>query len=153
MISFMPPIHIQAHLLDRPNAVLPRYQTDGAAGMDLRAAIELPIVIHPFGRATLPTGLVLAIPVGYEGQVRPRSGISLSKGLLVITGTIDSDYRGEIGIICINLNVREDFVVTPGMRLAQIVFAPVVRAQLESTPEGELSPTMRGINGFGSTGR
>ena len=136
---------------DRPYAQFPRYQTEGSSGADLVAAPDKTITINPLERALIPTGVVLEIPEGYEGQVRPRSGISLQDGVIVVLGSIDSDYRGEIRIIVINLG-SDPFAVVPGMRLAQLVINPVVQGDFEPTPEGHLSPTMRGINGFGSTG-
>ncbi|NPA32335.1 MAG: dUTP diphosphatase [Aquificae bacterium] len=130
---------------------LPSYATPGSSGLDLRAAVEEPVVLKPFSRALIPTGIVLEIPEGYEGQVRPRSGLALKHGITVLNapGTIDSDYRGEVKVILINLG-REEFVVTRGERIAQLVIAPVVRAKL--VPSDELSRTDRGSGGFGSTG-
>lgn len=137
-----------------PHAVaLPAYETPGAAGMDLRAAIEdgVPLVIAPGERALIETGLILEIPQGYEGQIRPRSGLALKHGITCLNtpGTIDSDYRGEVKVLLINLG-QEDFTVTRGMRIAQIVFAAVARMTVtEATLANE---TARGHGGFGSTG-
>lgn len=145
-------IPIKCHLMpDRPYAQFPRYQTEGSSGADLVAAIPQTFTIPPMGRASIPTGIQLEIPEGYEGQVRPRSGISIRDGAIVILGTIDCDFRGECGIIIINLS-GDDFDVFPGMRLAQLVISPVVQGEFIPTQEENLSPTMRGINGYGSTG-
>lgn len=133
---------------------LPAYESAGAAGADLRA--NLPdrgrVVLAPGARALVPTGLRLEIPEGYEVQVRPRSGLALKHGITLpnAPGTIDSDYRGPLGVILLNLG-SEPFVVVHGERIAQMVVAPVVRAQFE--PAAGLSETQRGAGGFGSTGR
>lgn len=132
---------------------LPAYETKGAAGMDLRAAIEetQPLILRPGGRALVPTGLILAIPEGYEGQVRPRSGLALKHGITCLNtpGTIDSDYRGEVAVILANFGEAE-FRIERGMRIAQLVLAPVIRATLQ---EAVILPaTGRGAGGFGSTG-
>jgi dUTP pyrophosphatase len=131
---------------------LPRYQTDGAAGMDLHAAIAEPVIIAPLARARLPTGLVFAIPAHFEGQVRPRSGLAARSGVTVINspGTIDSDYRGEVQVVLVNLS-DQPATIAPLERIAQIVFAPVARAELVLMPE--LEATARGPGGYGSTGR
>ncbi len=136
----------------RPSAELPRYQTSGAAGMDLHAALDAPITLAPGARALVPTGLALAIPHGWEGQVRPRSGLAAKHGVTVINapGTIDSDYRGEVGVVLVN-HGQEPFVVKHGERIAQIVFAPYAQATLEEVDE--LDETARGAGGYGSTGR
>ena len=132
---------------------LPAYETAGAAGMDLRAAVgeDRPTIILPGRRALVPTGLILEIPEGFEGQIRPRSGLAYKHGLTCLNtpGTIDSDYRGEIGVLLVNLG-SEDFSVTRGMRIAQIVFAPVTRLVLEE--RSLAGGTERGAGGFGSTG-
>ena len=132
---------------------LPEYATTDAAGLDLCAAVaeEKPLVLSPGERAAIPTGLAFAIPPGFEGQVRPRSGLALSHAVTVLNapGTIDSDYRGEILVVLINLG-REPFAVTRGMRIAQIVFAPVARVMLQQVQS--LEATARGDGGFGSTG-
>ncbi len=132
---------------------LPAYETAGAAGMDLRAAVpeDRPLLILPGRRVLAPTGLVMEIPQGFEGQVRPRSGLALKHGITCLNtpGTIDSDYRGEVQVLLVNLG-EEEFRVTRGMRIAQIVIAPVTRAALE---ERDLAmATGRGTGGFGSTG-
>jgi dUTP pyrophosphatase len=131
---------------------LPAYATAGSAGCDLRAAIEASLLILPGGRVRVPTGLAVAIPEGYEGQVRMRSGLAHDKGLAVLNapGTIDSDYRGEIQVIVANLG-SEPVNLERGERIAQLIFAPVARARLEKV--SELPDTHRGEGGFGSTGR
>jgi dUTP pyrophosphatase len=130
----------------------PAYATPGSAGFDLRAAIEVSLLILPGGRARVPTGLAVAIPEGYEGQVRMRSGLAHDKGLAILNapGTIDSDYRGEIQVIIANLG-SEPVTLERGDRIAQLIFAPVARARLEKV--SELPSTHRGEGGFGSTGR
>jgi dUTP pyrophosphatase len=134
-----------------PEAALPSYETGGASGMDLRAFTREDIVIPPLGRAKIPTGLFAEIPSGYEGQVRPRSGLALHSGVTVLNspGTIDSDYRGELEVILINLGA-EPFTVKNGDRIAQMVISPVLR--LEIVDAETLSETKRGGGGFGSTG-
>src|SRR5690554_3920580 len=131
----------------------PAYETEGAAGMDLRAAVpeEAPVVLAPGGRTLIPTGLKIALPAGYEAQVRPRSGLALKYGVTCLNspGTIDSDYRGEVGVILANLS-KETFVVENGERIAQMVIAKHERAEWVETEE--LSTTERGAGGFGSTG-
>jgi len=138
------------HAADLP---LPRYETAGAAGLDLQAAIDAdaPLVLKAGARALVPTGLTLALPEGFEAQVRPRSGMALKQGVTLVNspGTIDSDYRGEIGVILIN-HGHEDVVVTRGMRIAQLVIAPVIQARL--VEPDELDQSERGAGGFGSTG-
>ena len=130
---------------------LPAYATAGAAGADLHAAVEHPLVIPPGGRAAVPTGLVLELPPGFEGQVRPRSGLALRRGVTVANapGTIDADYRGEVRVILVNLG-EEPFTVERGDRIAQLVVAPVVMAVFEEAET--LGATGRGTGGFGSTG-
>ena len=136
----------------RPDAVLPRYMTPGAAGMDLTAALDEPIVLAPGARAAIGTGLAMAIAPGYEGQVRPRSGLAREHGITVVNapGTIDSDFRGHLMVLLVNLG-DAPFVVERGLRVAQLVIAPVVQAELAEV--GELPATERGAGGFGSTGR
>ena len=144
------PLKIQQldHGKDLP---LPHYATEGAAGMDVCAALDKPLMMNPMGRLAVPTGLAMAIPHGYEIQVRPRSGLALKQGLTVANapGTIDSDYRGEVKVILINLG-QDAVEITHGMRIAQLVLAPVsiARPQLVTT----LDETDRGTGGFGSTG-
>jgi dUTP pyrophosphatase len=137
-----------------PRVQLPQYESAGAAGMDLRAFLESDLSIPPLGRARVPTGLRIEIPEGFEGQVRPRSGLAIKFGVTLLNspGTIDSDYRGELDIILVNLGA-EAFVVKNGDRIAQLVIAPVLSAQDVAIMEtGELSVTARGGGGFGSTG-
>lgn len=145
-----PVIHVVRlpHAADLP---LPSYATAGAAGMDLLAAVTAPVTIPPGGRALIPTGLRLAIPAGYEIQVRPRSGLALKHGITLPNspGTIDEDYRGELGVIILNAGT-EPFTVERGMRIAQAVLAPVVRGRWAEV--AELPETARGSGGFGSTG-
>ena len=135
-----------AHARDLP---LPGYASAGSAGLDLYAAAG-PLTLAPGARALVATGLMLALPDGFEGQVRPRSGLTLKHGVTVLNGpgTIDSDYRGEIGVLLVNLG-ENPFVVERGMRIAQLVIAPVCRAHLV---EGKVPPSDRGAGGFGSTG-
>lgn len=132
----------------------PRYETEAAAGLDLAAAVpeESPIVIAPGGRALVPTGLVLQFPTGFEAQVRPRSGLALRHGVTVLNapGTIDADYRGELKVLLVNFG-EEPFAVTRGARIAQLVMAAVVRAEVAETET--LDPSTRGEGGFGSTGQ
>ncbi|HPM75749.1 MAG TPA: dUTP diphosphatase [bacterium] len=146
---------IQVVLKQLPHAAglpLPAYQSAHAAGMDLPAAVDEPVTIAPGARALIPTGLTLAIPEGYEAQIRPRSGLALKHGIILPNspGTIDADYRGELKIIVANIG-DEPFVVQRGERIAQIVFAPVVQTQWQQ--RDELPDTERGAGGFGSTGR
>jgi dUTP pyrophosphatase len=132
---------------------LPAYQSAHAAGLDLMAAVpaDTPVTIAPGGRTMIPTGIAVALPPGTEGQVRPRSGLAARHGVTVLNspGTIDADYRGELQIILINCG-SESFVVSRGMRIAQFVIAPVLRATIAEIPQ--LDETERGIKGFGSTG-
>jgi dUTP pyrophosphatase len=134
-----------------PRVSLPRYESEGAAGMDLRAFLSSNVTLPPLGRAKIPTGLQIEIPPGFEAQVRPRSGLALRSGVTVLNspGTIDSDYRGDLEVILINLG-PEPVTVKDGERIAQLVVAPVCRARLAET--GTLSATGRGSGGFGSTG-
>ena len=133
---------------------LPAYESAGAAGMDLRAAIEdgEQLVIRPFKRMLVPTGFIFEIPHGYEGQVRPRSGLAFTYGITCLNtpGTIDSDYRGEVKVLLINLS-EGDFLIERGMRVAQMVIAPVTQARWEHVDT--LPESVRGAGGFGSTGR
>jgi dUTP pyrophosphatase len=133
---------------------LPAYETDGSAGMDLRAAVPegAPVVLRPGARDMVPTGLAMALPQGFEAQVRPRSGLAAKHGVTCLNtpGTIDSDYRGEVKVILVNLGA-EDFVIRRGERIAQMVIAPVVQATWNLADS--LNETSRGAGGFGSTGR
>ncbi len=130
---------------------LPQYETMASAGMDLRANISESVTLQPLGRAIIKTGLIIELPVGFEAQVRPRSGLAAKKGITVLNspGTIDADYRGEIGVILVNLS-NEPFTIENGERIAQLIIAKHERAVWESVEE--LSETSRGEGGFGSTG-
>jgi dUTP pyrophosphatase len=130
---------------------LPEARSKGAAGLDLCAAVDRPIALEPGSRAVIPTGIAIALPPGHEGQVRPRSGLAASHGVTVLNapGTIDADYRGELQVLLINLGDAR-FTVSRGMRIAQLVVAPVVR--VEAVEAADLEETARGSNGLGSTG-
>ena len=130
---------------------LPSYETQGSAGMDIRAAVQAPMIIKPGARALVPSGFKMALPMGFEAQIRPRSGLALKKGISLpnTPGTIDADYRGEVGVILINLG-DEDFVIERGDRIAQMVIAPVTRGVWSEVET--LDETARGTGGFGSTG-
>lgn len=143
-------IQIQVKLL-RDGALLPQYMTPLAAGMDLCAALTAPLSLQPGERQLVSTGLAMAIPAGFEGQVRPRSGLALRHGLALVNapGTIDADYRGEIGIIMIN-HGQQTVTLNPGDRIAQLVIAPVTRGQLMVVEN--LEETQRNAGGFGHTG-
>lgn len=135
----------------REAAVLPRYASTKAAGLDLSAALEEPLVVEPLERVAVPTGIAIELPAEHEGQVRPRSGLARRHGITVLNapGTIDEDYRGEIEVLLVNLG-REPYTIQPGDRIAQLVIAPVRRVDVE--PAETLSTTERGDGGFGSTG-
>ena len=135
----------------RPDAVIPRPMTEAAAGMDLTAALDAPVVLAPGARAGIGTGLAMALPVGWEGQVRPRSGLARTHGLTVLNapGTIDADYRGEVIVLLVNLG-REPVTITGGQRIAQLVVAPV--AAVTVVEADALPASGRGAGGFGSTG-
>ena len=139
----------------RSDAVLPRRATEGAAGLDLAAALDAPLVLAPGAYARVPTGIAIALPRGFEGQVRPRSGLAAKHGVTVLNapGTIDEDYRGELQVILVN-HGREPFSIAHGERIAQLVVAAVARvAVAEVASADEFSATERGERGFGSTGR
>ena len=138
-------------IINKSGHKLPHYETLASAGMDLRADIETPITLKPLERAIVPTGLFMELPVGYEAQVRPRSGLAAKKGVTVLNapGTIDADYRGNVGVILVNLS-NEDFTIESGERIAQMVIAKHERAEWEEVET--LSDTDRGEGGFGSTG-
>ncbi|MEC7154809.1 MAG: dUTP diphosphatase [Pseudomonadota bacterium] len=147
---------ITAQLMQLPHGKdlpLPSYETAEAAGMDLRAAVpeNTPLILKPGTRELVPTGFAMAIPPGFEAQIRPRSGLALKHGIGLVNapGTVDSDYRGEIKIILINLG-HEDFEISRGMRIAQMIIAPVLQVAIE--PVESLDDTARGTGGFGSTG-
>ncbi|HVZ72202.1 MAG TPA: dUTP diphosphatase [Polyangia bacterium] len=136
----------------RPSAIAPRYMTTGAAGLDLASAADEAISLAPGGRVAVPTGLAFAIPAGFEGQVRPRSGLARKHGVTLTNapGTIDSDYRGEVQVLLVNLG-EDPVTIAPGDRIAQLVIAPVVIAELEEA--ASLDETARGSGGFGHTGK
>jgi dUTP pyrophosphatase len=138
-------------VINKSNNELPTYETIGSAGLDIRAFIEESITLKPLERKLIKTGLFLEIPLGYECQVRPRSGLALKKGITVLNspGTIDADYRGEVGVILINLS-QETVVIESGERIAQLIFAKVEQAEWNEVET--LSETERGEGGFGSTG-
>lgn len=147
-------LRLKVHRL-HPRAVLPEYATSSAAGMDLCAALDEAMVLAPGERCAVPTGLAIALPEGHEGQVRARSGLARKHGIALVNapGTIDSDYRGEVQILLVNLG-REPYTIEPGDRIAQLVVAPIVRVQVERVDSAEeLGVTDRGSGGFGSTGR
>lgn len=138
-------------IINKSNHTLPHYETSASAGMDLRANLSESITLQPLGRAIIPTGLFIELPVGIEAQVRPRSGLAAKKGITVLNapGTIDADYRGEVGVILVNLS-NEPFTIENGERIAQMVLAKHERAEWK--PVDTLSETARGEGGFGSTG-
>ena len=138
-------------IINKSPHALPSYQTNGSAGMDLRAHLEKDIVLKPLERSIIPTGLFMALPLGYEAQVRPRSGLAAKYGLTILNspGTIDADYRGEIGVILVNIS-NTDFTVKNGERVAQLVISKHARGEWVSVQN--LSDTSRGSSGFGSTG-
>lgn len=142
---------VKIKIVNRGSQQLPAYATPESAGMDLRANITDPIVLHPLERRIIPTGLYIALPPGYEAQVRPRSGLAFKHGITVLNspGTIDSDYRGELGVLLVNLS-NEDFTVEAGERIAQMVIAR--HEQGEFVEVEELDDTERGVGGYGHTG-
>lgn len=142
---------MQIKIINKSVHSLPSYETLASAGMDLRANVQEPITLKPLERTIVKTGLFIELPIGFEAQVRPRSGLAAKKGITVLNapGTIDADYRGEIGVILINLS-HEDFIIENGERIAQMVIAKHERA--EWVEANELSETSRGEGGFGSTG-
>ena len=141
-------VKFQRHADD---VVLPDYATPGAAGMDIAAHLDKAVTLDPFARAAIATGFSMQLPSGYEAQIRPRSGLALKHGVTVANapGTIDSDYRGEVAVILINLS-QQDFTITPGIRIAQMVIAPVTHCRFEDKLQLDMSD--RGAGGFGSTG-
>ena len=142
---------LKIQVINKGHQPLPQYATPQSAGMDLRANLEEPIILRPLERRLIPTGLHIALPAGYEAQVRPRSGLALKKGITVLNspGTIDADYRGEVGVLLINLS-QEDFVVNDGERIAQMVIARHEQGEFE--PVDVLDETERGEGGYGHTG-
>lgn len=143
---------MKVEIINRSNYDTPNYATAQAAGMDIRANISEPITLRPLQRAIIPTGLYIALPEGLEAQIRPRSGLAAKHGITVLNapGTIDADYRGEIGVILVNLS-NDDFVINPGERIAQMVVARYESVEFETVDV--LDDTARGAGGFGSTGR
>lgn len=142
---------MEIKIINKSNHPLPSYETIASAGMDLRAATDGPSTLKPLQRALIKTGLFIELPIGYEAQVRPRSGLAAKKGITVLNspGTIDADYRGEIAVILVNLS-NEEFTIEPGERIAQLVIAKHERAVWKEVDA--LSDTTRGAGGFGSTG-
>jgi len=138
-------------IINKSPHALPNYETIASAGMDLRANLDAPIVLSPLGRALVKTGLFIELPIGYEAQVRPRSGLAFKKGITVLNspGTVDADYRGEIGVILVNLS-NEPFTIENGERIAQLIIAKHERAEWLEVEV--LTETSRGEGGFGSTG-
>ena len=149
--GLVPDLRVQIRRVGPVEVPLPRYRTRGAAGMDLHAAITQPLTIAPLARVRVPTGLAIALPPSFEAQVRPRSGLSARTGLTVLNapGTIDSDYRGEVQVLLVNVS-DAPATIEPFERIAQLVVAPVARAELVLTDE--LEQTERGDGGYGSTG-
>ncbi len=143
---------IPVRITNRTKHPLPSYQTAGSAGMDLRAALDEPVILEPGERRLIPTGIAIALPEGYEAQVRPRSGLAYKYGIGMVNapGTIDADYRGEIGVLLIN-HGQEAFKVADGERVAQLVVVPITQVDWELA--GSLESTARGAGGFGHTGR
>ena len=142
---------MEIKVINKGHQPLPQYATPQSAGMDLRANLEMPVTLCPMERRLIPTGLHIALPAGYEAQVRPRSGLALKKGITVLNspGTIDADYRGEIGVLLINLS-QEDFVVNDGERIAQIIIARHEQGTFVCVDA--LDETVRGTGGYGHTG-
>ncbi|MEM6866663.1 MAG: dUTP diphosphatase [Bacteroidota bacterium] len=142
---------MRIRVVNRSKHPLPHYETMASAGMDLRANLHGPITLKPLERKIIPTGIFMELPIGFEAQVRPRSGLAAKKGVTVLNapGTIDADYRGEVGVILINLS-KEDFIIKDGERIAQMVIAKHERTEWQEVEE--LTKTDRGSGGFGSTG-
>ncbi len=142
---------MKIRIINKSEHKLPHYETDASAGMDLRANLTTPVTLKPLERAIIKTGLFMELPIGVEAQVRPRSGLAAKKGITVLNapGTIDADYRGEVGVILVNLS-NENFTIENGERIAQMVIAKHERAEWEAVEV--LSETLRGAGGFGSTG-
>jgi dUTP pyrophosphatase len=147
----MNPVTLKIQKLEH-NVSLPDYATEGAAGMDLTAAISQPMEFKPLERKLVPTGIIIELPHGYEAQIRPRSGMAIKHGMTLINcvGTVDEDYRGEVCVAMVNLS-HEVYTIHPGDRIAQMVIAPVQKAEIEVTQE--LTTTARSSGGFGSTGK
>ena len=145
-------MQVEVKIVNTSSNKLPEYATPGSAGMDIRAHLDMPLTLQPSERTMVPTGIFIELPIGYEAQVRPRSGLAVKQGITVLNtpGTIDADYRGEIKIILINLS-REEQVINPGDRIAQIVVQQV--EQVKWIPVQQLEATERGAGGFGHTGK
>lgn len=143
--------HIEVKIINRSGNQLPTYETHSSAGMDVRAALDQPVTLHPMERMLVPTGLRMQLPQGYECQIRPRSGLALKKGITVLNtpGTVDADYRGEIGVILINLS-NEDFVINDGDRICQMVITQYTQVKWEVVER--IDETGRGDGAFGHTG-
>lgn len=143
---------MKIRIVNKSNNPLPAYSTELSAGMDLRACLDMPVILKPFERRLIPTGLFVEIPRGYEAQIRPRSGLALKKGITILNspGTIDADYRGEIGVILINLS-HEDFVIENGERICQMIVASFESVEWQLSEV--LNETSRGEGGFGHTGK
>jgi dUTP pyrophosphatase len=142
---------MKVKIINKSHHALPTYQTEASAGMDLRACLNESLTLKPMERILIPTGLSMELPVGYEAQIRPRSGLAYKFGITVLNspGTIDADYRGELRVLLVNLS-NQDFVVNDGERIAQMVVA--AHAQIEWIEDEQLSETQRGSGGYGSTG-
>ena len=142
---------MKIRIINRSHHALPQYATPQSAGMDLCASLDAPVTLPSLGRALIPTGLYIALPQGYEAQIRPRSGLALKKGITLLNtpGTIDADYRGEIGVVLVNLG-SEDFTVNDGERIAQMVISRYEKVELRLVEE--LDETQRGEGGYGHTG-
>ena len=142
---------IKVKVINESKHALPEYETNASAGMDLRANLDTPITLGPLERTLVPTGLFIELPIGYEAQVRPRSGLSIKKGITVLNspGTVDADYRGEVKVVLVNLS-NEAFIIEDGERVAQMVIAEHATVAWENSVE--LEETTRGADGFGSTG-
>ena len=142
---------MKVRIVNTSRHALPKYETDGSAGMDLRAALDEPVMLKPLERKLIPTGLYIELPVGYEAQVRPRSGLAIKHGITVLNtpGTIDADYRGEIKVIIINLS-EQPYTINDGDRIAQMIIAQHAKAELLEVER--LNETQRGAGGFGHTG-
>lgn len=143
---------MRVKIINKSNNALPAYETASSAGMDLRAFVDADVVLKPFERKLIPTGLYIELPDGYEAQIRPRSGLAIKSGITVLNspGTIDADYRGEIKVILINLS-QEDFTIKSGDRICQMVIAKHEKAEFVEV--NEISETERGVGGFGHTGK
>ena len=143
---------MRVNIINKSNNVLPAYETASSAGMDLRAFVDADVVLKPFERKLIPTGLYIELPDGYEAQIRPRSGLAIKSGITVLNspGTIDADYRGEIKVILVNLS-QDDFIIKSGDRVCQMVIAKHEKAEFVEV--NEISETERGAGGFGHTGK